>query len=195
MNFEMAAEMLRGPPRHGAHQRRCGGRELDLHHRPARRRRHRGRREDRRRCRRSRCRARGAQGAGRSGQWPDPLDGRGAHLLHRARRRPPDLRARPTTRWRWAWASMASPAAAGCRCCRPTPSPRRCSAPITAELGAAGGTRSAACQRLRRHAADGALSDVRRGAAPPRGQGPDRRAARWSATTARRWTWPAARSR
>ena len=46
MNFEMAAEMRDGRRRHGAHQRRRRGRELDLHHRPARRRRHAGRRED-----------------------------------------------------------------------------------------------------------------------------------------------------
>ena len=50
------------------HQRRRRGRELDLHDRPARRRRHADRREDRRRRGRGRRRPRGAEGARRRGQ-------------------------------------------------------------------------------------------------------------------------------
>ena len=78
---------------------------------------------------------------------------------------------------------------------RPTPSPRRWSTAIRGDLGAkAGGRGAAAGQRLRRHAADGALSDVRRRPPAARASAASRSRARWSATTAPRSTWPAARS-
>ena len=94
MNFEMAAEMLRGRARHGADQRRRRGRGLDLHHRAGA--------------------ASPAPWWSRRSSAPPPrkaptslparpwatgstahrLDGRGADQLHRARRRQADLRAR-----------------------------------------------------------------------------------------------------
>ncbi len=72
-------------------QRRRRGRELDLHHRAARRRRHADRREDRRRCGRAWRRPGGAEGAGRRRQHGHRVDGRGADLVHRACRRQADL--------------------------------------------------------------------------------------------------------
>ena len=68
-------------------------------------------------------------------------------------------------------------------------------AAITGDLGTARRRRGPAPgQRLRRHPAHGALPDVRRRPPPARGPGSEGRAARWSAATAPRSTWPAARS-
>ena len=68
-------------------------------------------------------------------------------------------------------------------------------AAITGDLAAARRRRGPAPgQRLRRHAVDGALPDVRRRPPRPRRPRASRSAARWSATTAPRSTWPAARS-
>ena len=57
------------------------------------------------------------------------------------------------------------------------------------------GQGAAVRQRLRRHAADGALSDVQQRAADLSRGRASRSSARWSAPTSPRSTWPAARSR
>ena len=96
MNFDMAAEMAESPPRDRdrRHRRRRRGRDFDLVHRPARRRRHPDRRAHGRRRGRGMEPLAALQDPGRRGQRADPLDGRGADLLHRAGRRQADLHAR-----------------------------------------------------------------------------------------------------
>ena len=128
MNFEMAAELVAAE----------AGTEVEpvvadddvavtgqpLHRRPARRRRH-----------GPASRSSPAPPPRRAARWTRsprrpprqrrrPQHGRGAHLLHGARRGPADVRARPRTRWRSGSASTASPAAAGSRSRRPGRSPR-----------------------------------------------------------------------
>ena len=167
MNFEMAAEMADRPMRHRAHRRRRRGRDLDLFDRPARRRRHADRREDRRRRGRAGLRPRR-----RCRRWATGVNRRtrsmGVALTSCTvpGRRQADLRRSATTRWRWASASTASPAAAASR--------SRSADAIAEEMLRGDPRRSrrqarrrgaAVRQRLRRHAVDGALSDVQRGRA------------------------------
>ncbi len=115
MNFEMAAEMAGREIADGRHRRRRRGRELDLFTT--------GRRgvagtliveKIVGAAAEAEARSRRAAGARPAGQRPNPLDGRGADLLHRAGGRQADLRASARTRWRWASASMASRVAGAC---------------------------------------------------------------------------------
>ena len=177
-----------------ARQRRRRGRELDPHHRPARRRRHAGRREDGRRRRR-----------GRRRRWRS------------ARRSATASMRRPR---RWASRSRAAP----CRPpAAPTfdigddemevgvgihgePGRRRekiqpadaivdkLLRDILARPAARSRARTAAArQRLRRHAADGAVPAAPQRAPAAAIQGLNR-CARWWATTRPRSRWPARRS-
>ena len=137
MNFDMAAEMAGGREiADRRHRRRRRGRELDLHDRPARRRRHAGRREDRR-APRPRHGARPRRAARRSGER---VNGRtrsmGVALTSCTvpAAGNADLRRSARTRWRWASASMASRAAGASSSPAPTPSPTRCWEPILADL-------------------------------------------------------------
>ena len=96
-------------------------------------------------------------------QRAHPLDGRGADLLHRAGRRQADLRRSATTRWRSASASTASPAAAAYKLQPADAIAEEMLGAIAADLGADAGKQALLLrQRLRRHAADGALPDVQR---------------------------------
>ena len=171
MNFQMAAEMLDQRQRDRHRQRRRRGRELDLHHRPARRRRDADRREDRRRRGRARRRPGGAEGARRQRQQGDRVDGRGADVVHRSRGRQADV----PDRQRRDGDGRRHP-----RRARPAPRQARLGATRSPrELvgvdpeGPVAGARPGgdpARQRLRRHAAARALPDGQR-----RAQGPRRR--------------------
>ncbi len=157
MNFAMAAEMAGREVATVDHRRRRGGGELDLHHRPARRRRHADRRAHRRRGGRAGARPRRAPGAGRGGERAHPLDGRGAELLHRAGCRHADLharRGRDGDGRRHPWRARPAPGQA-----RERRRHRRGDAGLGPEGSRAQARRrgAAAGQRLRRHAADGAL--------------------------------------
>ena len=174
MNFEMAAEMLPGEHRHACSPTTTS-RSRTSTYTTGRRgvAGTRGGREDRRRRGRGGRRPGRLQGAGRPGQRGDRLDGRGAHQLHRAGRGQADLRRSATTRWRWASASTASRGAGGSSSADADAIADELIGAICdvarAQLRRA---RAAARQRLRRHAADGAVPDVpRRGAAlaPTRG--------------------------
>ena len=132
MNFEMAAEMHEGRHATVLTNDDVAVEDFDLHHRPARRGRHGRGREDGRRRGRARRGPGGAQGAGRPRQRPHPLDGRGAHLLHRAGGRQADLRPRRGRDGDGRRHPRRARPQARRRSRPPTTSPRRCWAPSPA---------------------------------------------------------------
>ena len=135
------------------------------------------------------------QALGERGQRAHALHGRGADELHRAGRRQADLRRSARTRWRWASASTASRAGGASARSADAIADGDARRDRRRSRATAAGRSAAARQRLRRHAADGALSrcTTRRERLVARPACASR--ARWSATTSPRSKWPAARSR
>ena len=156
MNFGMAAEMAEGvmPVLTNGDV----AVEFALHDRPARCRRHAGRREDRRRRGRGRHSAGRPEDVRRPRQRGDAVNGRGADLMHGARRRQTQFRD-GDDEMEFGVGIHGEPGRRRDEL-RPPRDGRGDLRGDLRDLGDGQGRRAAVRQRLRRHAADGALSHV-----------------------------------